>query len=174
MKLQAKSRLLALQDLKTLGPRLLEVLKDTFETSGFELLHGEIRSGGRLSDGMFKIAGRDLNNLVFKHLGYKVRDQGSTIYWDKHGEPTWCMTHTAGKVHLYQQDGMRASLDDAGWESGVNVNVDPSNTEFQPTGDNLDLDQKLEQDILSDGMGLGAGYRLIDTHPAGLFPKEKR
>lgn len=104
--LQAKVKLLALQDLKTLGPRLLEVLKDTFETADFELTHNgkaEIKSNGRLSDGMFKIGARDLNKLVFSHLGYKIRDEGSTIYWSKHGEPTWCMSHTGGKVHLYEQ-----------------------------------------------------------------------
>jgi len=106
MKLNAKARLLALQDLKTLGPRLLEVLKDTFETADFELTHNgrqEIKSNGRLSDGMFKIGARDLNKLVFTHLGYKIADHGSKITWSKKGEPGWVMEHIGGKVHLHEE-----------------------------------------------------------------------
>ena len=106
MKLNAKARLLALQDMKTIGHKVLEVLVDTFETAGFELTRHdpqEIRSSGHLTDGMFKLAGRDLNKLMFSHLGYKVEDRGKSIKWTKHGEPIWFMVHVGGKVHVYEQ-----------------------------------------------------------------------
>ena len=52
---------------------------------------------------MFKLAGRDLNKLMFSHLGYKVEDRGKSIKWTKHGEPIWFMVHVGGKVHVYEQ-----------------------------------------------------------------------
>lgn len=41
-------------------------------------------------------------------------------------------------------------------------------TGFEPTETNQDLVNKLDDSLI------GAGYRLLDLHPAGLFPKGKK
>lgn len=48
------------------------------------------------------------------------------------------------------------------------------NTGFVPTEENQDLNRKLDQQIADGdkGPGLGAAYRLLDTDPSGLFPRE--
>lgn len=114
MKLNAKARLvqsrdaqlLALQDLKTLGPRFVALLTDIFPSVHFEITHNgkaEVKGSESVTDGMLKIAARDINKDIMSKLGYKLRTSGATFVWEHSHEPTWVLQRSGGRIHLAEQ-----------------------------------------------------------------------